>query len=123
VARARGTTQDHEALTVLIPLNSPDEGVGGVPVAGGAFSGGGTGFWKKEHAEGARSTHAATVVLRPAAGTALVFGGHVTHAGMPVVAGTRVCFVASFRALSYDYDFWGPRPRSTSCYSSNIPHS
>ena len=69
-----------------------------------------------EDADGARGMHTATVVLRPPAGTALVFGGHTTHAGMPVVAGTRVCFVASFTALTYDYDFWGPRPRPPSCY-------
>jgi len=104
---------DHEALTVLIPLNSPDEPL---DVAGGSFTGGGTGFWQMEHANGARSMHAATVVLRPTAGTALIFGGHATHAGMPVVTGTRVCFVASFTALTYDYDFWGPRPRPPSCY-------
>ena len=29
----------------------------------------------------------------------MLFGGHVTHAGMPVTSGTRVVFVASFSAL------------------------
>ena len=30
------------------------------------------------------------------AGTALIFGGEVTHAGLPVTAGQRTVFVASF---------------------------
>ena len=35
-------------------------------------------------------------VLAPPAGTALIFGGDVTHAGMPVETGLRSVFVASF---------------------------
>ena len=38
----------------------------------------------------------ATTSESPPAGTALLFGGHVTHAGMPVTAGERAVFVASF---------------------------
>ena len=37
-----------------------------------------------------------TKILRPELGAALVFGGDVTHAGMPVEDGTRAVFVASF---------------------------
>ena len=37
-----------------------------------------------------------STVLVPPAGTALLFSGHVTHAGMPVRSGCRHCFVASF---------------------------
>ena len=36
------------------------------------------------------------MVLAPPAGTALLFGGDVTHAGQPVAAGQRAVFVASF---------------------------
>ena len=54
----------------------------------------GTGFW----AQGSlgHRVEAPATVLRPPAGTALLFGGHVTHAGMPVTAGERAVFVASF---------------------------
>ena len=34
--------------------------------------------------------------LAPPAGTAIIFGGNVTHAGLPVTAGTRHLFVMSF---------------------------
>lgn len=107
---------DHEALTILLPLTSPD---GPTEIAGevitGSFSGGGTGFWSTAIAQGARGGEAPTLVLRPPAGTAMIFGGHLMHAGIPVDTGTRVCFVASFSALDYDYDYRGPRPRLLSC--------
>ena len=106
---------DHEALTVLIPLTSPSPAAATQSGTAG-FSGGGTGFWSLEHAPNARGGQAPTALLRPEAGTALIFGGHVMHAGLPVNTGTRVCFVASFSAFSYDYDFWGPRPRPASLY-------
>ena len=38
-------------------------------------------------------------MLRPPAGTALLFGGDVTHAGLPVTAGERAVFVASFSSV------------------------
>ena len=38
------------------------------------------------------------LVLRPPAGTGILFGGDVTHAGVEVSSGTRVVFVASFSA-------------------------
>jgi hypothetical protein len=72
--------KDHQALTVLLALSPPS-----------AFTAGGTGFWR--HGEpGPRC------VLRPRRGTALLFGGGVTHAGMPVEGGTRCVYVASFSA-------------------------
>ena len=77
--------KDHQALTVLIPLSDPDD-----------FRGGGTGFWGPD-SRGHRVEPAA-VVLRPPRGSALVFGGHVIHAGMQVEAGVRVAYVASFSA-------------------------
>ena len=36
------------------------------------------------------------IVLRPPAGTALVYGGRVPHAGMPVVSGQRAILIGSF---------------------------
>ena len=93
-----GAHKDHLALTVLVPLTAPDE-----------FAGGGTGFWaadsggpplpgleKSELADGQAPAGAPTVVLKPPLGTALVFGGDLTHAGMDVEAGLRSVLVASF---------------------------
>ena len=81
-----------------MPLTAPDE-----------FAGGGTGFWaadsggpplpgleKSELADGQAPAGAPTVVLKPPLGTALVFGGDLTHAGMDVEAGLRSVLVASF---------------------------
>ena len=53
-----------------------------------AFRGGGTAFWP-------RDAHDA-VLLRPRQGSALLFNGHVTHAGRAVAKGIRHTFVASF---------------------------
>ena len=98
------------ALTFILPLTCPTRG----------FSGGGTGFWSAEaEARGAygggaygggrddadmlddnkanaRPDGPPTAILRPPLGTAILFGGDVTHAGMPVEAGTRAVLVASF---------------------------
>mmetsp|Transcript_17138 Transcript_17138/g.28708 ORF Transcript_17138/g.28708 Transcript_17138/m.28708 type:complete len:127 (+) Transcript_17138:480-860(+) len=87
---------DNEHLTMLIPLD---------PV--GAFEGGGTAFWAKSHhrphvdgqlaPDGAdRSWLPPHHVLKLTAGTAILFGGNVTHAGLPVTSGTRHVFVVSF---------------------------
>ena len=71
--------KDHCALTVLIPLSAADDG---------SFTGGGTGFWPRE--ERRRSSGKPSMVLVPPAGTAMLFCGHVMHAGMPVVQATVV---------------------------------
>lgn len=90
--------KDHHALTVLIPLTSPDDG----SFEGGSFEGGGTGYWTPEdYRRDQRSTSRGgalhpTVLLRQEAGTAMLFSGDVTHCGMPVKSGTRLVFVASF---------------------------
>ena len=60
------------------------------------FSGGGTGFWAGGRAVEESTDTAPDVVLTPAPGTVLLFGGDVTHAGMPVMDGLRSVFVASF---------------------------
>ena len=74
--------EDKQALTVLVPLSD-------------GYEGGGTGFWTRERAATGAS-HAPTFVLRPPPGTALVWGGQVEHAGLPVISGERWVFVASF---------------------------
>lgn len=38
-------------------------------------------------------------VLRPPAGTAIIFGGDITHAGLPVTSGTRHVLVMSFSLM------------------------
>ena len=86
-----GTHKDHMALTVLIPLTSPENG---------DFKGGGTGFWSKRDEEMGQfemnRDGGPTAVIRPPLGTALIFGGDLSHAGMPVESGVRSVFVASF---------------------------
>jgi len=90
---------DKEHLTLLMPLDPP-----------GAFEGGGTAFWSASHhppcCEGYVGSMAEEndrerwlphdYVIRAPAGTAIIFGGDVTHAGLPVVAGKRHLFVMSF---------------------------
>ena len=81
-----GTHKDHMALTVLLPLTT-------------GFEGGGTGFWsaQDELAFGDGSPAGPpTKVIRPPLGTALIFGGDISHAGMPVQSGLRSVFVCSF---------------------------
>jgi len=81
--------QDGHELTVLVPLSTPDVD----------FTGGGTAFWSTDTV-GSDSSVARgfppSLVLRPAAGTAIFWRGHVTHAGLPVKEGMRHVFVASF---------------------------
>lgn len=108
---------DHQSLTVLIPLTSPapiekstcpplapppplQQQIDGESAldSGAPFSGGGTGFWSQD-ARGPR-VEGPTLVMRPPAGSAMLFGGKVTHAGLPVDEGTRVVFVASFSRVT-----------------------
>ena len=86
---------DKEDLTLLVPLSPP-----------GAFEGGGTAFWSDDHlsptmAEDGDANDELNWVphehaVAPVAGTAIIFGGDVTHAGLPVTSGTRSLFVMSF---------------------------
>ena len=65
--------------------------------AHGDYGGGGTAFWAAE--DGRAADHHANppaLVLTPPAGTAIIFGGIVTHAGLPVTSGERSVFVARF---------------------------
>ena len=78
--------RDLQALTVLVPLVSSE-----------SFEGGGTAFWSRS-ATGPHEDESTppSLVLTPPRGTALLFGGDVMHAGLPVSAGERSVFVASF---------------------------
>ena len=78
--------KDGEALTVLLPLSSP----------GTDFQGGGTAFWAGGASSSSSSSNVgSSITLKPMAGTALLFGGSVTHAGLPVTEGKRVVLVCS----------------------------
>jgi len=101
--------KDMHALTVLMPL-----------VGEQSFSGGGTAFWSAPAPDapyfgathtwegGTRRTVRGSgalpdvetvpphTVLRHPAGTAILFGGDVVHAGAEVASGQRVVLVASF---------------------------
>ena len=69
-------------MTVLVPLNE-------------GFEGGGTAFWSSD-SNASPAGSEPSLVLRPPAGTAIVFAGCMTHAAVAVVAGERCCVVASF---------------------------
>ena len=81
-----GAHKDHLALTVLVPLTFPSQD----------FAGGGTGFWRGNREVSENPETAPDLILRPPPGSALIFGGDVTHAGMPVEDGYRSVFVCSF---------------------------
>lgn len=94
--------RDEEALTILVPLTSPDE-----------FKGGGTCFWSVEGAKqrvdaalsagregGGDTSVPADFVLLPPAGAALVFAGCVTHAAVALTSGERCILVASFSPVT-----------------------
>ena len=79
--------KDDQALTVLISLSCADQDYGG----------GGTAFWSQ--ADSKAKALEPSLVVRPPAGTVILFGGCVTHAGRAVESGCRVVFVASFSPL------------------------
>lgn len=83
-----GIHKDNQALTILMPLTSPDDD----------FTGGGTAFWSQSHPNETR--HAPSLILAPKAGTALLFGGKVSHKGLAIETGMRIVFVASFSRKS-----------------------
>ena len=82
--------EDEQTLSILVPLTD-----------GANFSGGGTAFWRldsrgheDEHAQ--RSTNGdPALVLVPPAGAAIIFGGQLTHAALPVLSGERCILVGS----------------------------
>ena len=84
--------EDEQSLTCLLNLSEQ-----------GAYTGGGTAFWSRDDAGKDRSLcdiNPPTHLIAPPAGTAIIFGGSVTHAARPVVSGERIVLVASLSPLS-----------------------
>lgn len=84
--------EDEQSLTCLVNLSAQD-----------AYTGGGTAFWSTAAAGEARclvDVNPPTHLLAPPMGTALVFGGTVTHAAQPIITGERIVYVASFSPTS-----------------------
>ena len=80
--------EDAQSITCLLNVSASD-----------AYAGGGTAFWSLADAGFKRSlaeTNPPTLLLAPPIGTALIFGGQVTHAAQPLLGGERVVAVASF---------------------------
>merc|ERR1712107_363984 len=78
--------EDGKQVTLLLALSHPDVD----------FEGGGTVFWHGRSVSYFAQYHEPTITIRPPRGTALLWTGQVTHAGVPVSAGKRHAFVASF---------------------------
>ena len=76
--------KDHHALSIVIPLSCPKK----------HFTGGGTAFWSQSHP--VQGMDRPSLILKPTPGTALLWGGRVSHQGMPITSGRRVVLVASF---------------------------
>lgn len=83
--------RDMRALTLLLQLSNH----------GDDYEGGGTAFFPAdtEPSDALRCKVAPTAVLRPAAGTALLWSGTLVHAGAQVTVGRRLVFVASFTPI------------------------
>lgn len=85
--------QDAQSLTCLLNVSPRDD-----------YTGGGTAFWSL-HDAGHKGTKAEskppTFLIAPPAGTALVFGGQVTHAAQPLLSGERIVAVASFSPSAF----------------------
>jgi hypothetical protein len=84
--------RDAQSFTLLLPLSSPSE-----------YEGGGTAFYEPTAtpAEAVRGMAAPIATLRPLAGTALLWGGELTHAAVAVTKGRRLVFVASATPRSW----------------------
>ena len=92
---------DEQSLTCLLNLSEQGE----------HYVGGGTAFWSLADApvvpdgddpSGEGGGRPPTRLLVPPAGTALVFGGTVTHAGQPISGGERCVLVASCSLVGHD---------------------
>ena len=69
-----GAHKDHLALTILMPLTSAETD----------FEGGGTGYWSGNRDTDENPQTSPDLILKPQPGSALIFGGDVTHAGLPI---------------------------------------
>ncbi|CAB9507784.1 expressed unknown protein [Seminavis robusta] len=76
--------KDGRDLTILMSLSDPTQ----------QFTGGGTAFWSQSFPH--EGLDEPSLILAPPPGTAMVFGGKVSHKGCHIRTGTRVMFVASF---------------------------
>jgi len=87
--------EDDQSITLLLNLSQR-----------AAYTGGGTAFWSLEDGGGPGKgptlpeSQLPSHLIAPAVGTALIFGGQVTHAARPVLTGERIVFVASFSPVS-----------------------
>ncbi|KOO36090.1 hypothetical protein Ctob_010989 [Chrysochromulina tobinii] len=77
--------EDKHMLTVLVSLSPLD-----------AFEGGGTAFWSERAERVGGLGGEPSLMLRPEPGTAILWTGQITHAGLPVISGRRHVFVCSF---------------------------
>lgn len=66
----------------------------------GTHNSGGTGFWAGNRAVDENPGDEPDLILKPSPGSALLFGGDVTHAGMPVSSGVRSVLVCSFSTVT-----------------------
>ena len=84
--------EDKHSLTVLVTLTDSID-----------FVGGGTAVWSVQDRgpnSSLRDVNPPTFVLRPPAGSVLIFCGTVTHGALPVTSGERCVLVASFSPKS-----------------------
>jgi hypothetical protein len=98
-----GMHKDNNDLTILVPLSDPHK----------EFTGGGTAFWSQSFPK--EGLDDPSLVMTPEAGTAMLFGGRVSHKGMHIRSGNRVVFVASFSRPSSGKEC--ERPESWRPYS------
>ena len=98
-----GMHRDDKDMTILIPLSDPinetendshEDKNSHNDSPDGDFVGGGTAFWYDENAYQGRDDP--SYIIKPQAGTVVIFGGQVQHSGLHITNGTRVVFVASF---------------------------
>lgn len=61
---------------------------------------GGTGFWAGNRDVDENPNGDPDLILKPSPGSALLFGGDVTHSGMPVSSGVRSVMVCSFSTVT-----------------------
>lgn len=80
--------EDAQSITCLLNVSRRE-----------AYTGGGTAFWSLADAGFKRTlaeTNPPSCLITPPAGTAIIFGGQVTHAAQPLLSGERIVCVASF---------------------------
>jgi hypothetical protein len=107
--------RDKHSLSVLVPLTSPE-----------GFSGGGTAFWPLEECAGRRvrrGCETPTHLLKPSAGTAMLFCGELMHAALPVTAGTRSVLVASLSAEAFRFGVPAESQRGRSRARATTPRA